>query len=89
MSRVQPAGLPGTAAACLAQAASLLAACARPAISVGGDSTPEQLAHALSELVSAAELFGCQPSFWRCAADAAALLGRDADARSLRARAGG
>jgi hypothetical protein len=78
-----------TAAECLAQAASLLAACARPAIGVGAHSTPEQLSSALTDLVSAAELFGCKPPFWRCAADAAALLGRDSDALNWRARAGG
>jgi len=89
MTHVRQAADPAAAAACLARAASFLAACARPAIGVGSDSTPEQLCRALAELVSVAELFGCKPSFWRWAADAAVLLGRDAEARSLRARSGG
>lgn len=76
----------GSPAACLGQAASFLAACARPAVSIGPDATPEQLSAALTELVTAAELFGCKSSFWRWAAEAARLLGRDADADTFRRR---
>jgi hypothetical protein len=72
--------------ACLARASSFLAACSRPAQTIDGDSTAEQLSSSLSELVSAAEFFGCKPSFWRCAADAADLLGRAADAQTYRKR---
>ena len=79
---------PGDAASHLKRAASLLAACARPALSLGAGSTPAELGHALTELVTAAELFGCQPSFWHAAAEAAALLGRNADAETYRRRAG-
>ena len=38
------------------------------------DSSEQQLSSVLADLVAAAELFGCKPSFWRWAADAAALL---------------
>jgi len=62
-------------AACLVRAASCLAACSRPALDGGPDSTAEQLSSSLTSLVSAAECFGCKPSFWRWAADAARLLG--------------
>jgi len=77
------------AAAHLERAASFLAACARPALSVGADSTPAQLSSALTELVMTAEMFGCKPSFWRWAAEAATLLDRDADAQQYRSRIGG
>jgi hypothetical protein len=73
----------------LERAASLLAACARPALSVGAESTPAQLSSALTELVMTAELFGCKPAFWRWAAQAAALLDRSADAETYRKRGGG
>ena len=76
----------GSAAACLDRAASFLAACSRPALSIGSHSTPEELAAALNDLVAAAELFGCKPPFWRWAAEAAALLGRSADAETYRRR---
>ncbi len=79
----------GDAASHLQRAASLLAACARPALSVGAGSAAAELHCALTELVTAAELFGCQPSFWRAAAEAATLLGRSADADTYRRRAGG
>jgi len=79
---------PGDAVANLERAASLLAACARPALSVGAESTPAQLSSALTELVSTAELFGCKPSFWRWAAEAATLLDRGADAETYRKRLG-
>lgn len=76
-----------TAASCIVRAASSLAACARPALSISGTSTPEELSSALTDLVAAAELFGCKPSFWRWAAQAASLLGRRADAETYRKRA--
>jgi len=50
------------------------------------DSTEQQLSSALGDLVAAAELFGCKPPFWRWAADAAALLGLNADADTYRSR---
>jgi hypothetical protein len=81
--------VPGDAASQLTRAASLLAACARPALSVNAGSTPAELSSALSELVMTAELFGCKPSFWRWAAEAATLLGRGADAETYRKRSGG
>jgi hypothetical protein len=76
-------------AACLMQAASFLAACSRPAITVSARSSMEELSTALSELVASAELFGCKPSFWRWAADAAAHLGKSADAEKYRNRFNG
>lgn len=79
----------GDVASHLEQAASFLAACARPALSVGAGSTPAQLSSALTELVTTAELFGCKPSFWRWAAEAASLLARSADAETYRKRSGG
>lgn len=88
MSPVPEDELAGDAASHLERAASLLAACARPALSLDAESTPAELGSALTELVTAAELFGCQPAFWRRAAEAAALLGRDADADTYRRRAG-
>jgi hypothetical protein len=89
MNSVQQQESPGDAASHLERAASLLAACARPALSLGAESTPAQLRSALTELVTAAELFGCQPSFWRWAAEAATLLGGAADADTYRKRMGG
>lgn len=81
--------VPGDAATHLTRAASFLAACARPALSVDAESTPAQLSSALTELVMTAELFGCKPSFWRWAAEAATLLERGADAETYRKRIGG
>ncbi|MHB8811792.1 MAG: hypothetical protein ACYDAE_00830 [Steroidobacteraceae bacterium] len=75
MNDLHQESLSANAAACLGRAASFLAACARPALSISANSTPEELSSALTELVAAAELFGCKPSFWRWAADAASLLG--------------
>lgn len=72
--------------ACLERAASFLAGCARPASSLGAGATPDEVSASLTELVTAAELFGCKPSFWRWAADAATLLGRSADADTYRRR---
>lgn len=77
---------PEAAADCVVRAASFLASCSRPALNVGGHSTMQELSSALSELVATAELFGSQPPFWRCAADAASLLGRDGDADTYRQR---
>lgn len=76
----------GAIADCLARASSCLAACSRPSLGVTGESTREQLSAALTELVTTAELFSSQPAFWRWAAEAAALLGRDADAQLYRSR---
>lgn len=89
MTCVQQAKISEAAAACVGRAASFLAACARPALTISGSSTPEELCSALTDLVAAAELFGCKPSFWRWAGDAASLLGRSADAETYRARAPG
>ena len=89
MDPVPQEELPGDAASSLQRAASLLAACARPALSLGAGSTPAQLSAALTELVMTAELFGCKPAFWRFAAQAAALLDRSADAQTYRERGGG
>lgn len=79
----------GAALACLKQAASCLASCSRPALSINMDSTEQQLSSALGDLVAAAELFGCKPSFWRWAADAAASLALEADADKYRSRFSG
>jgi len=87
MTDVQQAKVSERAASCVARAASSLAACSRPALSVSDGSTPEELSAALTDLVSAAELFGCKPSFWGWAAEAASLLGRRADAEIYRKRA--
>ena len=81
--------VPGDAASHLTRAASFLAACARPAQSVNAASTPAELSAALTELVMTAEMFGCQSSFWRWAAEAATLLERGADAETYRKRIGG
>ena len=81
--------VPGDATSHLTRAASFLAACARPALSVNAESTTAELSSALTELVMTAELFGCQPSFWRWAAEAATLLERGADAETYRKRSGG
>ena len=89
MTHLQQAKVREMAASCVGRAASLLAACARPALSISGGSTPEELSAALTDLVAAAELFGCKPSFWRWAADAASLLGRPAEAETYRKRAPG
>lgn len=86
MSDVHQEKLSVHTAACLGRAASFLAACSRPALSISADSTSGQLSSALTELVAAAELFGCKPSFWRWVADAASLLGRNADADTYRSR---
>jgi hypothetical protein len=75
-----------SAASCIGHAASFLAACSRPAQSIGASSTPEELSAALTDLVAAAELFGCKPSFWRWAGDAASLLGRSTEAETYRRR---
>ena len=89
MNSAHPQEAAGDVASHLEQAASFLAACARPALSVGAESTPAQLSAALTELVTTAELFGCKPSFWRWAAEAATLLGRGAEAEIYRRRGGG
>lgn len=86
MINLQQAQVSGTAASCLHNAASFLGACARPALSISADSTADELSSALTEVVSAAELFGCKPSFWRWAADAASLLGRSTEAEIYRKR---
>jgi hypothetical protein len=86
MSQADQAKLSGSVASSLGRAASCLAVCSRPALSVGSHSTPEELSSALTELVAVAELFGCKPSFWRWAADAASLLARGADAEIYRKR---
>jgi hypothetical protein len=86
MTDMQRAKVSGTAASCIGNAASSLAACSRPALSISASSTPEELSAALTDLVAAAELFGCKPSFWRWAADAASLLGRSAEAETYRKR---
>ena len=88
MSPVQQQETPGDAASHLQRAASFLAACARPALSVGPGSTPAELSSALTELVMTAEMFGCKPSFWRWAAEAATLLERSAEAETYRMRFG-
>ena len=89
MSQVHQTKVSASAASCLVRAASFLAACSRPALSVSSSSTPDELASALTDLVAAAESFGCKPSFWRWAADAASYLGRSADAQTYRKRGGG
>ena len=89
MTYVQQSKIRETAASCIGRAASFLAACARPALNISGDSTPEELSSALEDLVAAAELFGCKPSFWRWAADAASLLGSPAEAETYRKRSSG
>jgi hypothetical protein len=71
---------------CLRKAHAALAPCSRPALDVDARSTREQLSAALAEIVGAAELFGCQRSFWRWAADAAEFLGRSAAAEVYRGR---
>ena len=76
-----------TAASCVSRAASFLAACSRPALSISARSTPQELSSALTDLVAVAELFGCKPSFWRWAAEAASLLGHSAEAETFRKRA--
>lgn len=79
MNDVDQAKISASAVACLGRAASFLAACARPALSIGAKSAPEELSSALTELVTAAELFACKPAFWRWVAEAASLLGRAVD----------
>lgn len=86
MSDLHQAKISETAASCLSRAASFLAACARPALTVSASSTPDELSCALTDLVAAAELFGCKPSFWRWAADAASSLGRSTEAETYRKR---
>jgi len=86
MTYVQHAKASGTAASHIRSAASFLAACARPALSIGANSTPDELTSALTDLVAAAELFGCKPSFWRWAAEAASSLGRNTEAEIYRKR---
>lgn len=76
----------GAAAACLCKASSFLATCSRPNIKLGIQSTTPELSAALTDLVSAAVLFGCKRSFWRWAADAAHLLGRSEEGESFRQR---
>ena len=87
MTDVQHAKVSGAAAACIGRAGSFLAACSRPALRISAGSTPEELYSALTDLVAAAELFGCKPSFWKWAADSASLLGRSAEAETYRKRA--
>lgn len=86
MNDVHQETLSGNTAACMGRAAQFLAACARPALGISANSTPDELSSALTELVAAAELFGCKPPFWRWAADAASLLGRTTDAETYRGR---
>ncbi len=86
MNEVQQSKVSGAAASCIGLAASSLAACSRPALSISASSTPEELSAALTDLVAAAELFGSKPSFWRWAADAASLLGRSTEAETYRRR---
>ena len=86
MSHLDQRARSGAVLACLKGAASCLAACSRPALSIDIDSTEQQLSSALGDLVAAAELFGCKPAFWRWAADAAALLALDAEADTYRRR---
>jgi len=86
MTDVKPANVSGDTAACIGRAASFLAACSRPALSISAGSTHEELSSALTDLVAAAELFGCKPSFWKWAADSASLLGRTAEAETYRRR---
>ena len=86
MTQVNEAELSESAATCLGRAMSFLALCSRPAVSIGASSTPAELSSALTDLVAAAELFGCKPSFWSWAADAASLLGRGAEAEIYRKR---
>jgi hypothetical protein len=86
MDPVPQTKVSGAAATCITQAASFLAECSRPALDVSDQSTPEQFCSALADVVSAAELFGCKPSFWRWAADAAELLGHAADAETYHQR---
>lgn len=86
MTEVTQAKVSGDTAACIGRAASFLAACSRPALSIGTGSTHAELSSALTDLVAAAELFGCKPSFWKWAADAASLLGRTAEAETYRRR---
>lgn len=89
MNHVQPEKVSDATAACLERAASFLAGCARPALSIGAGATADELSASLTELVTVAELFGCKASFWRWAADAATLLGRSADADTYRRRLSG
>lgn len=86
MTDVTQAKVSDDTAACIGRAAAFLAACSRPALSIGTSSTHEELSAALADLVAAAELFGCKPSFWKWAADSASLLGRTADAETYRKR---
>lgn len=86
MTEVKQAKTSGDTAACIGRAASFLAACSRPALSISASSTHEELYSALTDLVAAAELFGCKPSFWRWAADSASLLGRPTEAETYRQR---
>ncbi len=79
----------GAIAASLHQAAACLAACSRPALNIGANSTSDQLSSALNELVSTAEFFGCRPIFWHRASQAAELLDRQADAAVYQARCEG
>ncbi|HUA26052.1 MAG TPA: hypothetical protein VMA54_18125 [Steroidobacteraceae bacterium] len=86
MTDVKQAKVSGDTAACIGRAASFLAACSRPAVNISASSTHEELSSALTDLVAAAELFGCKPSFWKWAADSASLLGRAAEAETYRKR---
>ena len=86
MSQIHQAKVSLSAAVCLNRAASFLAGCQRPALSLTLESAPDEVASALAELVASAEIFGCKHSFWRWAADAADLLGRDSDALAYRQR---
>jgi hypothetical protein len=89
MTDAKQAKVSGDTTACIGRAASFLAACSRPALSIGVNSTHEELSSALTDLVAAAELFGCKPSFWKWAADSASLLGRTAEAETYRKRCSG
>jgi hypothetical protein len=86
MTDVKQAKVSATAAASIRNAASFLAACSRPALTISASSTTEELYSALTDLVAAAELFGCKPSFWKWAADAASLLARSTEAETYSKR---
>jgi|HubBroStandDraft_5_1064220.scaffolds.fasta_scaffold154248_2 hypothetical protein len=86
MSEIRHVNVTDAAVNALARAAASLAVCQRPAGGAATNSSPDELASSLSELVSSAELFGCRPVFWKWAADAADALGRSAEAQAYRQR---